>query len=113
MCLYAIEAAAIIQVLRRFNWDPAAAAADLGSLSVLPRKMFPVRMRLYERLRGSRVCSAKKKKEVSLPRWVKADVMAASPAPGGVGETSGRVGKAPAGSANTIVPGPWKASLFF
>ncbi|KAL4420675.1 hypothetical protein ABPG75_010331 [Micractinium tetrahymenae] len=46
VCLYALEAAAVMSVLKRFNFDAAAASKDLSGLQTLPKRMLPARLRL-------------------------------------------------------------------
>ncbi|PSC71770.1 zeaxanthin epoxidase [Micractinium conductrix] len=57
--LYALDASAVTRVLKRFNWDAAAAAPDLGRLSTLPKKMLPGRLSLLKRLVAARTRLAK------------------------------------------------------
>lgn len=61
ICLYAIEAVAILAVLRRFNWDASAAATDIRSLVTLPKRMLPLRTHIFSRLfaAGRAIKSAK------------------------------------------------------
>ncbi|KAL4451408.1 hypothetical protein ABPG77_009480 [Micractinium sp. CCAP 211/92] len=41
VCLYALEAAAVMSVLKRFNFDAIAASKDLSGLETLPKRMLP------------------------------------------------------------------------
>ncbi|EFN52711.1 hypothetical protein CHLNCDRAFT_138729 [Chlorella variabilis] len=46
--LYAVEAAAVMAVLKRFNYDPRAAARDIAGLMTPSKKMLPLRLTLFK-----------------------------------------------------------------
>lgn len=57
ICLYAVEAVAILAVLKRFNWDAAAASKEIRGLTTLPKKMLPLRTRLFSTLKMSKTAA--------------------------------------------------------
>jgi len=47
ICLYTIEAAAIMSIMRKFSYDPKIAANEVSNLSTLPRRMLPLRFQFF------------------------------------------------------------------
>lgn len=95
LCLYAVEAAAIVAVLKRFNWDTSAANSDIqrecachspascvplilphwfpsnpccrADLTTLPKRMLPLRLRLFDRFFNKRGAAAAATAQVGAP----------------------------------------------
>lgn len=102
ICLYTIEAVAILAVLRKFNWDASAAATDIHSLVTLPKRMLPLRTHIFSRLfAAGRAIKAAKDNVFASTRSTLAEGPVVTPQQqplnGGLGRAEGM---------GTITPGP-------